>query len=280
MLADAPKLRIVDDDVWTKVQQRRKERSDERHYATRPKRLLSGLLKCGCCGSGYIVSGRDKRGTYLRCSRMLETGLCDNRRTVSLQSIEDKVMQGIEEHLASPDLLAEYVREYHRAYTELRDSTARRRADLTKRLAKLKTDIKRAVAAVMENPRSKALQAQLGELEDQQDEIEAALGNLEPPPTIELHPNVGEVYRRKIRDLKAALDQADDDSRAEAYRAIRELVEKVVIRPSGPRRPVQIEIRGQLATLLRASKEGTIGEPQSMGVLVAGVGFEPTTFRL
>ena len=189
-------------------------------------------------------------------------------------------MQGIEEHLASPDLLAEYVREYHRAYTELRDSTARRRADLTKRLAKLKTDIKRAVAAVMENPRSKALQAQLGELEDQQDEIEAALGNLEPPPTIELHPNVGEVYRRKIRDLKAALDQADDDSRAEAYQAIRELVEKVVIRPSGPRRPVQIEIRGQLATLLRASKEGTIGEPQSMGVLVAGVGFEPTTFRL
>jgi site-specific DNA recombinase len=143
MIADAPELRIVDDDVWTKVQHRRKERSDERHYSTRPKRLLSGLLKCGCCGSGYIVSGRDKRGTYLRCSRMLETGLCDNRRTVSLQSIEDKVMQGIEEHLASPDLLAESVREYHRAYTELRDSTARRRADLTKRLAKLETDIKR-----------------------------------------------------------------------------------------------------------------------------------------
>jgi site-specific DNA recombinase len=158
------------------------------------------------------VSGKDKRGTYLRCSRILETGLCDNRRTVSLQFIEDKVMQGIEEHLASRDLLAEYVREYHRAYTELRDSTARRRADLIKRLAKLKTDIKRAVPAVMENPRSKALQAQLGKLEDQRDKIEAALGNLEPPPTIELHPNVDDVYRRKVRDLKAALDLADDDN--------------------------------------------------------------------
>jgi hypothetical protein len=132
----------------------------------------------------------------------------------------------------------------------------------------------------MENPRSKALQAQLGELEDQRDEIEAALGNVEPPPTIELHPNVGDVYRRKVRDLKAALTEADDDNRAEAYRAIRELVEKVVIRPSGPYRPVEIEIHGQLATLLRASNEGTLGERESMGVLVAGVGFEPTTFRL
>jgi hypothetical protein len=95
-----------------------------------------------------------------------------------------------------------------------------------------------------------------------------------------LHPNVGDVYRRKVRDLKAALTEADDNNRAEAYRAIRELVEKVVNRPSGPYRPVEIEIHGQLATLLRASNEGTLGERESMGVLVAGVGFEPTTFRL
>ena len=38
----------------------------------------------------------------------------------------------------------------------------------------------------------------------------------------------------------------------------------------GPRQPVEIEIHGQLATLLRASKEGTIKEPESMGALVAG----------
>jgi hypothetical protein len=36
----------------------------------------------------------------------------------------------------------------------------------------------------MENPRSKALQAQLGELEDQRDEIEAALGNTSNRPPL------------------------------------------------------------------------------------------------
>ena len=281
MTVEAPQLRLIDDDTWTKVQLRRAERGGEhQHQATRPRRLLSGLLKCRCCGSGYIVSGKDKRGAYLRCSRMIETGLCDNRRTVGVDLIEDQVIHGIEKHLAAPELIAEYVREYHRAWTGLRDSTTQRRTNLIKRLTKLNPEIKRAVAAIMENPRSKAVKDQLRELEDKRDEIEDALSNVEPPPVVELHPNVGEIYRNKVQELRAGLDAADDDNRADAYRAIRELVEKIVIHTSGAYQPVEIEIHGQLATLLRAPNERTIREPQSMGVMVAGVGFEPTTFRL
>jgi hypothetical protein len=66
--------------------------------------LLSGLLKCGHCGSGYIVAGADKRGAFLRCSRLIETGLCDNRRTIGLAAIEHCVLEGIEKHLGAPDL--------------------------------------------------------------------------------------------------------------------------------------------------------------------------------
>src|SRR3954454_2488767 len=78
----------------------------------RPKNLLSGLIKCGCCGSGYVVGGNDKRGSLLFCSRAKETGLCDNRRTVPREAIESRVLRGIAENLAAPDLVAEYVREY------------------------------------------------------------------------------------------------------------------------------------------------------------------------
>ena len=74
---------------------------------------------------------------------------------------------------------------------------------------------------------------------------------------------------------------ADDENRADAFRAIRELVEKVLIIPKGaPYKGYDIEIHGQLAALLEASQRGTMREPQSMVALVAGVGFEPTTFRL
>jgi site-specific DNA recombinase len=279
MTADAPQLSIIDNVIWEKVQERRAERSgDQRHYTMRPRRLLSGLLKCGCCGSGYVISGADKRGPYLRCSRMIETGPCDNRTTVAVEWIESTVIEGIEKQLAAPDLIAEYVREYHRAWTELRDTTGRRRAELTKELAKVKADAKTTINFLMES-RNKALLANLDALEARQEEIEAEIAEV-PAPPVELHPNLADSYRKKVRDLRAALAAADDDSRAEAYRAIRELIDKVVINPTGPYKRPDIDIHGKMAILLSASKDGTIPEPKSMGVLVAGVGFEPTTFRL
>jgi site-specific DNA recombinase len=65
MTAEAQHLRIIDADTWTRVQARKKDRGGAiRRHATRPKNLLSGLIKCGCCGSGYIVGGND---SAVRC---------------------------------------------------------------------------------------------------------------------------------------------------------------------------------------------------------------------
>jgi site-specific DNA recombinase len=280
MTAEVPELRIIDEKIWDKVQRRRAERSGEQHQRARPRHLFSGLLKCGCCGSGYVVAGADKRGRYLRCSRMVETGLCDNRRTISLEWVESQIVQGIEVHLAAPDLIAEYVREYRREWTKLRNSADRRRSDLSTRLARIKTETDRAVDAILENPTSRSLQERLAALERKRDEAEAAMADVELPPAIEFHPNVAESYRKKVRDLRAALAQCGEDDRADAMAAIRELVEKVAIIPAGPYGPVELKIHGRLATLLQASNEGAIKRPESMGAVVAGVGFEPTTFRL
>jgi site-specific DNA recombinase len=279
--SETPHLRIIDQATWSKVQARRADRGGKhRYHATRPRHLLSGLLKCGCCGSSYTVSGADKRGAYLRCSRMVETGLCDNRRTVGLLAIERQVIEGIEKHLAAPDLIAEYVREFHRALRELNDGKARRRSDLGRRLASAEADIKRTVDLLVKGYPIRALKERLAELEAERTAVEADLAALAPPPT-EFHPNVAENYRRKVADLKAALLTADEANRADAFRVIRELVERIVIRPRGPYRPVDIEIHGRLAALLQAST-GALDctAPESRGVMVAGVGFEPTTFRL
>ncbi len=279
LIADVPELRIVDNEIWARVQRRRSERGSDRRYMTKPRHLLSGLLRCGCCGSGYIVSGRDKRGAFLRCSRMIETGLCENRRTVGLASIEARVLEGIEKHLAAPDLIAEYVREFHRAWRRLRDTAAQRRGELRKQLAGVEADIEKAVDLLLKGTASRALKERLAELEARREELERAIAEVAPPP-VELHPNAAESYRKRVRDLKAAIQAADPDNRAEAIRGIRELVEKIVIHPSGPYRSVDIEIHGRLAALLRASEAGTESAPRSVGMMVAGVGFEPTTFRL
>jgi len=53
-----------------------------------------------------------------------------------------------------------------------------------------------------------------------------------------------------------------------------------IIHPRGPYKPVEIEIYGQLAALLRISERAAADPLESRGVLVAGIGFEPMTFRL
>ncbi len=42
------------------------------------------------------------------------------------------------------------------------------------------------------------------------------------------------------------------------------------------RQPVELEVIGELAALIAGNNQG----PTSRGTMVAGVGFEPTTFRL
>lgn len=280
MTAEAEHLRIIDADTWAGVQDRKKDRGGERkRHATRPKNLLSGLVKCGCCGSGYIVGGNDKRGSLLVCSRMKETGLCDNRRTVPRAVVEAVVLKGIEENLAAPELIVEYVREYHRMTRELNSSTAHRRRDLEKQLGNINGAINKAVDAILEEAPSRALRDRLAALEAERDQTEADIANI-IPPAVEFHPNAAHAYRDKVRDLKKTLAASDDDSRLAAHEVIREIVEKIVVHPGKPYRPVEIEIYGQLAALLRISERAAADPLESRGVVVAGIGFEPMTFRL
>ena len=82
-----------------------------------------------------------------------------------------------------------------------------------------------------------------------------------------------------------------------AKEALRALVDRIVLIPAKESAGVEIELEGDLASLLRLTtgSEAVTGTPSSAHcgearledfdivgelVLVAGVGFEPTTFRL
>ena len=96
-----------------------------------------------------------------------------------------------------------------------------------------------------------------------------------------LHPNLAALYRRKVADLHRALNAAE--TRAEAAEALRGLIDEIVLVPEGG--SLQLELRGDLAAILALAMDAQ--EPPRVGgllpesiTLVAGVGFEPTTFRL
>ena len=52
-----PELRIVDDELWSRVQRRRSELGGSHLRERRPKRLLSGLMTCAACAEPMILIG-------------------------------------------------------------------------------------------------------------------------------------------------------------------------------------------------------------------------------
>ncbi|WP_347340270.1 zinc ribbon domain-containing protein [Bradyrhizobium cytisi] len=51
--------------------------------------MLSGLLRCGSCGSGMATNGRDKSGRVrIRCSAATESGTCPDANTFYLDAVE------------------------------------------------------------------------------------------------------------------------------------------------------------------------------------------------
>jgi site-specific DNA recombinase len=277
MHANAEHLRIIDAKTWASAQDRVGDRAGTPHKA-RPQHLLSGLVKCGKCGSGMIACGTDKRGVRLMCSRRRETGLCDNATGVPRSTVEDRVLGGIEEHLADPDLVAAYVAEYHRMSRELNSNAAGQIRAIEKRLTTVNTQIGRIVDAIAGGPSARALQDRLVALEAERDDIEREKAGI-GAELVEFHPNAANAYRLKIKSLKKWLASSGDEARQAAFAGIREIIEKVTIYPREPGEPVGIEIDGQLAVILRLSDTVT-GAGESQGAMVAGIGFEPMTFRL
>jgi hypothetical protein len=283
-MADAPALRIVDQKTFDAAQVRKAARAgDTRRYApTRPRYLLSGLLKCGVCGSGYVVIGRNKRGAIIGCSRRREQGLCDNARTLSLEAFEARVIDAIDEHLAAPELIADYVRRFHARLRELQDTEGQRRRAIERELAGVMAGIRKVVHLLETGTATRALRDRLVELEGERERLEADLAAV-PAPAVEIPANAAALYRRQVADLKKTLAAMDPARRAEGLADLRKTVEKIVIYPNGPYKPIAFQIHGDAGRLLRIS-EGAAApgthDDEFMRVVVAGVGFEPTTFRL
>ena len=99
---------------------------------------------------------------------------------------------------------------------------------------------------------------------------------------IVLHPNIGELYARKIGDLKSLLQ--NDATKHQATEIIRSLIEKIVVSPTNQRGKSDVVLHGALAPILAYANEtaqsGVLPSGVGRVLLVAGAGFEPATFRL
>ncbi len=283
IVEEVPELRIVPDDLWAQAKARQAAtrkaltadgRGVRSERARRPRHLFSGLLACGACGGGFTLVG----GRHYGCASARNKGTCGNRLTIRRDVLEETVLAGLRENLLHPDLVAVFVEEYRREVERLRKGAGKADAARRRELAKVERQIGRIVEAVKDGFYVPAMKAEMAGLETRRAELAAALAETpEDPPA--LHPGLAEVYRRKVAELTAALNE--EGLRMEAAEALRTLVEAIRLTPQDGR--LDIELVGALAGILALgnakSPREVISGARSV-TLVAGAGFEPATFRL
>ena len=255
---EVPALRIVDEDLWQAARRRQTQIAEQFENVTkgvrayrarhvnelrRPSFLLSGLLKCGCCGGNYGIITRDRYG----CLNRYRRGTCDNGHTIRRDHIEGRVLAGLAEKLVSADAVADAVRSYaaelNRQNHERRAHTERDR----KALAKVERGIAGIMAAIEDGMYQPAMKARMDDLEGQKAEIMARMAEA-PADVPDIHPNIAEIYKAKVLHLTEAL--ADPELHCEAADAIRALVGEVVLTPGERRGTMQAVLRGALLSIL------------------------------
>ena len=278
ILADAPDLRIIDDDLWAQAQAlKARFASQAGNKRQTKKRLLSGLIKCGCCGGGMTIARRDR----YYCSARREKGTCNASHGIGVVEIEDRVLTGLRDILMGNEhLLEEFTAEFKRELARLRKTRSGDETRLRKELGEVERSIARCVEFVTSGDGAPgAIRDKLAELEARKRSLGRALAANPGTRVVEIHPNFPDLYRRKIAELGSLL--ADDDERPRAMEAIRELIDRIEVLPGLKRGQCQVTLVGALAGILAFSQNATAA-PKGGGtfLLVAGVGFEPTTFRL
>jgi site-specific DNA recombinase len=133
---NAPHLGIVDLTTWQLAQARKADNARVRpHLQRRPPHLLSGLLRCGTCGSGMPVIGKDRSDRVrVQCSALRESSSCSHGRRYYLEAIENVVNDGLRSELRNPKLIAEYVKTYHEERRRLASGTIAERSRLAQKL--------------------------------------------------------------------------------------------------------------------------------------------------
>ncbi|ARJ65951.1 hypothetical protein WV31_09945 [Magnetospirillum sp. ME-1] len=286
-ITEVPHLRIVSDELWNTVQARLEEvgrratagrSSNDDHGVDlnanhRPKYLLTGLLRCSCCGGSYIIIGKDRYGCN---NRKRGTGMCTNSITITRQKIEERILACLRHSLMAPERVQTFMAEIQQQIKTARRDASAKQSTLRKRLGETTKAIDHMLDMVEAGTAPKSILDRLRDREAEKAQIEAELAQQHDDSVIALMPNLAEVYATKVAELAESLN--DPEIKTEATELIRQLIGRVVMSPD-PDAPdgMRMEVHGILGEIVALaagqelkSKLPDLGGPGSQLSVVAG----------
>ena len=274
-------LRIVSDELWESVKRRQNEKRVN-HSAVQlegskaspvgrgPKYLFSGLLKCAECSRNYIVTNRNQYA----CSTRINRGeiVCSNRLRVSRKLVEGLLMQQIKQDLLSPEGINYFLKETRRILNEKRSKLPQSIDENYQQLLVVEKEIKNLVRAFRRGDWTESTKSELHELESKKQQLQTMLktesqgrGNLQS-----FLPRAKE----RLRELVWNIENLDHGQLVPIRQQIKTLVGGEIKLFPTDQGYLEAEVSGDYAGFLKL-----IGEERTI-MMVAGEGFEPSTFGL
>jgi site-specific DNA recombinase len=225
---DVPELRIVDEELWARVQRLRESRGGPHiHHQRGPKRLLSGLIYCGCCGARYNIASRD----FLRCSAKSNSGTCDRSRLVRMAEVEQRVLASLERNVLTERMFELAASAYRDEFARAQGDRGAMRARLDAELTDVQKKFDRLLKLVEEGHADAAVAGpRLNELATKKRSIAGELA-LRPDdaPAIPVGDGAAS-YRKLVEGLRLKTLGAESDEQKAAI-LVRELVRRIVVLP-------------------------------------------------
>lgn len=195
--ADAPDLRIIDQDLWDRVQAR------VTRSAHKPGRrgtgLLTGILKCATCGANYVAINTARLG----CAAHKERGpeVCQQSITLERERTEQRILDYVRRDLYRPEAVEYFI-------SELLRQQAAHQPDLSHIKRRIRDAEQRAsniLRAIEAGIFTDSTAAALRSAESERDAARADLAAAQTPITGHIDPRI--IHRRMLARLGQTADR-------------------------------------------------------------------------
>ena len=226
---DSPELRIVPQELWNAVKKRQKDTAEKiqsrqtcgayRGRGRGGKYLLSGVLKCGCCGANFTMVNKTHYGCATRINR--GKSVCGNTQLISREQAEHTFLKVIRKDLLSKEAYSFYIAELNRLSKESRPNTQ----EYEKDFARAEQEITNILDAIRQGIVTSSTKAALEQAERQKAEAEKNIATAKTT-VIDLVPQAKDIYRELVKNLG---DLSDVKA---AQKAVSDLLGEIQLHPT------------------------------------------------
>ena len=283
---ERPDLAIVDRTTWDAVQVRLAEHAKNYKARTTLHRktsyLLTGLLKCGCCGALMQISGGSPH-RYYRCVSNRKRGVCSNRLSVRESMTRQRLLEAVGSAIASPDAVAHIRRRLAEGMGSLSRGIAAELAERTARLPRVEERIRGLILMQAEGDRSPLVAQMRSDLEAQAHAERTAIEDLRAQADAPIRLPPADLITERVLALKALTESPNVDGARAALRRYFKGGE-VTLTPEAFGDGQAYVARGEFMPLVMLTENAaTPSELEPGGRCLRSVargGFEPPTFGL